>query len=201
MQKYNFREFLQRFIDNPDECELFETLKGLPSALSQGPWIAGGAIRRTLAKQSLESDIDYFFADEAQKAAFVLDMIAKGAWQSSENEHNVTFGIMINNKKVVVQAITIAYYANVEAVIDSFDFTITQFGYDGESLVCGDYSLWDLARGRLALHKLTFGVSTVRRLLKYTKQGYTACAGVLAAILEETAANPATINRNVQYVD
>lgn len=203
MNRFDLIEFLGRFVDSPEQSPLFEVVAGLPSAKPDGPWIAGGAIRRTLLQEPLSSDIDYFFKDESQKAAFVLDMEARGGYKVSEKEHATTFNIQIDGKgkPVIVQAITLAYYPTIEAVLDSFDFTITQFGYDGKDLVCGQFALWDLARKKLALHRLTFGVSTVRRLIKYTRQGFTACSGVLASILEATVADPQTIHRDTEYVD
>lgn len=201
MHRYNLKEFLARFIDEADDCPLFEIVEALPSVSASGPWIAGGAIRRTLLQEPLNSDVDYFFRDEEQKKAFVEAIQEKGGWLISEKEHAATFGIKVDHDTVIVQAITMAYYPTLDAVLDSFDFTITQFGYDGTDLVCGPCSLWDLARKRLALHKLTFGVSTVRRLIKYTRQGFTACGGVLASILEQVVADPQTIHREVTYVD
>lgn len=203
MDRFNLIEFLGRFVDNPDQSPLFELATSLPTVTPSGPWVAGGAIRRTLLQEPLASDIDYFFRDEELKAAFVADLETRGASKVHENEHATTFNIQIDGKgkPVVVQAITLAYYPTLEAVLDSFDFTITQFGYDGEDLVCGQFALWDLVRKKLALHKLTFGVSTVRRLIKYTRQGFTACSGVLASILEATVADPQTIHRETEYVD
>jgi hypothetical protein len=199
--RYVLRDFLQRFIDAPDECQFFKVLTALPQPHQDGPWIAGGALRRTLQQQPLESDVDYFFRDAEQKQTFHDALLGNGGWLISEKEHATTFGVKHEHNTVIVQAVTMAYYPSVEAVLDSFDFTITQFAYDGADLICGPHSLWDLARKRLALHKLTFGVSTVRRLIKYTRQGFTACGGVLASILEETVAHPEVINREVTYVD
>ncbi|MNV76271.1 hypothetical protein D3C71_1696100 [compost metagenome] len=93
------------------------------------------------------------------------------------------------------------YYDSAETLLDSFDFTITQLAYDGTDLIFGKYTLWDLTRKRLALHKLTYGVATTRRLIKYTNQGFTACAGVLQSILEAVVANPDVIQSDVKYVD
>lgn len=200
-QRYNLHTFLQRFIDAPDECQFYKILKALPAPSKDGPWIAGGALRRTLQQKPLESDVDYFFMNVEQERVFNDAILGNGGWLISEKEHAITYGIKSEHDTVIVQAIRMAYYPHIEAVLDSFDFTITQFGYDGIDLVCGPYALWDLARRRLALHKLTFGVSTVRRLIKYTRQDFTACGGVLASILEETVAHPEVINRAVQYVD
>lgn len=199
--RYGFMDFLGRFIDASEDIRLLSLMEELPKVSPTGPWIAGGAIRRTLIQEPLASDIDYFFRDEAQASAFGADMELRGAKIISSREQVTTYGITIDERKVIVQAITLGYYPTLEDVLDSFDFTITQFGYDGTDLVCGQFSLWDLARKRLALHKLTFGVSTVRRLIKYTKQGFTACGGVLASILEETVAKPETIQREMTYVD
>jgi hypothetical protein len=200
-QRYIFREFLQRFIDKPDDLELMNLLKSLPIPTPDGPWIAGGAIRRTLSHQPLDSDIDYFFKDQKQKADFEATLLERHGWLISTREHAATYGMKVEHKTIIVQAISMAYYPSLDAVLDSFDFTITQFGYDGADLVCGQFALWDLARKRLALHRLTYGVSTVRRLIKYTRQGFTACGGVLASILEATVANPGVINSTVHYVD
>ena len=87
------------------------------------------------------------------------------------------------------------------AVIDSFDFSICQFGFDGEDLFLGDWALFDMARKRLVPGKVTFGTSTLRRVIKYTRQGYTICGGGLASILEQVAADPTIIQAGVEYVD
>ena len=203
--RYNMLAFLSRFIDSPDlECDLFKALALLPAAcfpVPSGPWLAGGAVRRTISKGDLDSDFDFFFRDEAQKESFVSALKGVGGYMMGTNSHAQTIAVTIDGTRLIVQAITMAYYESLEACLDSFDFTITQCGYDGTDLVVGEHTLWDLARKRLALHKLTYGVSTVRRLIKYTKQGFTACSGSLASILEQTIADPTTIHREVNYID
>jgi hypothetical protein len=100
-----------------------------------------------------------------------------------------------------LQAINFRYFDTPEAVIDSFDFTICQFAFDGTNIYMGDWSLYDAAKKRLVPHRVTFGVSTIRRIIKYCNQGYTVCAGGLATILEEVAANPGIINAETLYID
>lgn len=200
-QKYNFKEFLGRYNNDVEGMELFHVLERLPSLDKEGIWIAGGAIRRTLAGDLLTSDFDFFFKNEDKLNEFRKQLFEKGAKVIGENQHQETYTIEIGSKQRIIQLVKIGYYDSPEAVLDSFDFTITQFLYDGEDLFCGDYSLWDLARKRLALHKLTYGVATMRRLIKYTNQGYTACAGVMQKILEAVVADPSVINSDVQYVD
>lgn len=57
------------------------------------------------------------------------------------------------------------------------------------------HSLWELSRNKLALHKLTYGVAPMRKLIKYTNQGFTACAGTMQSILEATVKRPDELRR------
>lgn len=214
MQRFNFKDFLQRFIDEPDKSQFMVLTGGLPLVSVDGPWICGGALRRTLIGQKLDADIDYFFKNKEQLDTFCSEMEYMNFVESNRTDNCITFiGRPVigedtfndreieSKEQIKVQAIIIGYYDSIEDVIDSFDFTITQFGYDGKDLVCGEFSLWDLARRRLAIHKLTYGVSTLRRLIKYSRQGFTACGGVLADMLQKTLENPSTASSEVMYVD
>jgi len=101
-----------------------------------------------------------------------------------------------------VQCIRFSFYQSAEAVIDSFDYTICMLAFDGATLTLGDFTLWDLGRKRLAIHKITYPVATMRRMLKYASQGFTACKGCLATILTETANQPELRQQlNIEYVD
>lgn len=199
--KFNFKDFLGRSHDNVDELELFKVLSKIPNPDKENIWLAGGAIRRTLIGDSLDSDFDFFFRNEEYLESFERELKLVGGVDESSNEHNKTYSIFIGEKKIIIQAITIKYYDSIEDVLDSFDFTITQFGYDGETLFCGEYSLWDLARKKLAIHRLTFGTATMRRVIKYTRQGFTACAGMFADILERVVEDPTIIESEIKYID
>lgn len=215
MQVFDFDTFFARSADViAEDHELFQALGRLPDVSETGPWLAGGAVRRTLLRQPLDSDFDFFFASPEQFEAFAAKVKAAGGWQTSANEHNATFRLPSEAPapigedqfspylpEITVQAITTQWYANLEAVLDSFDFTLCQFGYDGTRLVCGDHSLWDLGRKRLVPHRLTYGTASLRRLLKYTKQGFTICGGGLSDFLEKVAADPAVIQRETLYID
>jgi hypothetical protein len=200
-QKYNLIDFLRRYNNDVTEMEFFKILKHLPELAEKGPWLAGGAVRRLLIGDPLTSDFDFFFHDETQLNEFAKALKDKGAKETAKTEHQITYSLTIEDKPRIIQLIKIGYYISPNEVLDSFDFTISQFLYDGTNLYCGTHSLWDLARRRLALHKLTFGVATMRRLIKYTKQGFTACAGVMQSILEAVVNDPKTINSDVQYLD
>lgn len=197
--RYNAKQFISRFRNN-DNVELYKILDDLPLS-PDGIWLAGGALRRTLLNSPLDSDFDFFFSGAEKLTEFRNSILEKGASKLGESEHVENYNLNVNDKNIIIQLVKINFYESPEAVIDTFDFTITQLAYDGSDLIVGEYTLWDLARKKLALHKLTYGVSTMRRLLKYTKQGFTACNGVMEAILEAVVENPQLINSDVQYVD
>lgn len=191
-QKYNFKQFLSRYYDDVDNMKIFKVLENLPPLLEGEMWLAGGALRKTLIGQPLDSDFDFFFKNKDARLAWEVALINIGAKKISHNEHQKTFVLDIvldeeteETETIKIQLVTIDYYNFVQDLLDSFDFTITQFAYDGQNLYCGEYSLWDLARRRLAIHKITYGVSSLRRLIKYTRQGFTACQGCLAQFLEK----------------
>ncbi len=213
--RYNIDEFARRYLPVAfEETDLVKALNRLPDVEKDGPWIAGGAIRRTIAGQSLESDFDFFFANQQQLDDFEVSIKKKGAWLVRKNQHNATYRLPSKGPhptgddefseyqpEIEVQCIFTQFYGSAGDVIDSFDFTICQFAYDGDDLVCGQYSLFDLARKRLAVHKVTYGTATLRRLLKYTKQGFTACAGCLSDLLTKVADDPSVIQAETQYID
>jgi hypothetical protein len=187
---------------------LAKALSRLPNVGVSGPWIAGGAVRRTMTGEKLDSDFDFFFRDEAQAKAFAEAMVALGAAKMAQTDKATTFMLpsetpeeAVYLPELKVQAITFAYFPDAEAVIDSFDFTLSQFAYDGESVYVGTFSLWDVARKRIVIHRISYAVSTIRRLMKYAAQGYTVCSGALAEILKQVVADPAVINAETQYID
>lgn len=197
-----------------ENTDFAKALERLPSVAPEGPWIAGGSVRRLIAGLPQESDFDFFFADEAQFSAFVDQMKALGANIVNENDFNVTFDLPATKAKPIgddeftvagpalkVQAIRLTYHPTLRETIEAFDFSLCKFGYDGSNLVCGQWSLFDLANKKLVPDTISFGTSTLRRIIKYTKQGYTICGGGLASILQQVVDNPSIIQSEVEYVD
>lgn len=200
---YNLRDFLARSTEKPfEETTLATVLDGLPRIGAEGAWLAGGALRRTLLRQEPESDFDFFFRDADQLEAFRSGLEDRGLTKVRQTEHHIHYRGRIGSSALErdIQLIRFAFYADAAAVIDSFDFTICQIAFDGETLTVGENTLWDLARHRLAVNKITFPVSSTRRLLKYAKQGFTACNGCLSSLLRATAGNP-ELRMEVAYVD
>lgn len=204
-QTFDLREFLARSTDAEfDELTLGAVLAGLPSLSDKGPWLAGGALRRTLLAQEPESDFDFFFANADQLTAFTAELEKMGFVKAKETAHHLHYKGQIGGKGVErdIQCIRFKFYENAASVIDSFDFTVCMFAFDGSVLTCGDTALWDLGRKRLAVHKISYPVASVRRLLKYTRQGFHACKGCLATLLRQTASSDELrAQLDIEYVD
>jgi hypothetical protein len=202
---FDLEIFLARSTDvSFSDTTLAGILKSLPALSADGPWIAGGALRRTLLGKEPESDFDFFFRDAEQLAAFTTALEAAGLQKVRETTHHVHYRGKLGGSGVDrdIQCIRFAFYQNADAVIDSFDYTICQLAFDGRTLTLGEFTLWDLGRRRLAIHKITYPVATMRRMLKYTSQGFTACAGCMATILTETASKPEILQQiGITYVD
>lgn len=197
--KYNFQEFCDRSGCNPDEVfRINNVFKSVEC------WLGGGAIRRTLIKQPLDSDFDFFFKGVDQKNDFVELAKSLGMTVTRETKHHTELKgpLKGSDLPVVVQAIHFKYYNSVEEVLDSFDYTITQFVLDKDDVYTTDMSLWDLGRRKLAIHKVTYPVATMRRMLKYGNQGFTACGGCMADLYKKTIeSNTALGELDIHYVD
>lgn len=195
--RMDFEDFCQR--SDHDTKPLQYVLSQLP----KGAWIAGGAIRRTLAGHVLDSDFDFFFRDEVSMVEWELALPSSLKLVRETRHHKHWRGILEGMERPVdVQAIKFQFYPTAQAVIDSFDYTITMFALDGTDLVTTAEALFDLGRRRLAIHKVTYPVATMRRMLKYGRQGFTACAGCMATLFRETAKSPEAMGElGVEYVD
>lgn len=195
--RFDFAEFCDR-----SDCKT-DDLHRILTPVMQDAWCAGGAIRRTLIKQSLDSDFDFFFRDADHLAAWEKGLPATlSLYRETEHHKHWKGSIGDSALPVDIQAIRFRFYASAEEVIDSFDYTITQFALDKAELVTTPHALWDLGRRKLALHKVTYPVATMRRMLKYTRQGFTACNGCMAQLLRDTASSPEVMAQlGLQYVD
>ena len=195
--RFNLQEFCERSGCSTDE------LNRIMKAVKGDAWCAGGAIRRTLINSALDSDFDFFFRSADHLKAWE-DSLPKTLRLVRETDHHKHWRGTVEGSElpIDIQAIKFKFYETAESVIDSFDYTITMFCLDGEDLVTTPYALWDLGRKKLAVHKITYPVATMRRLLKYTRQGFTACGGCLASLLKETAASPEAMGQlDIEYVD
>jgi hypothetical protein len=206
MQRINFTKFWSRYggtTEDYNKTPFAKALARLPVIGPNGPWVAGGAVRRLITDIPEEADYDFFFANGAQLAAFAKELESKGAVKTGENEMNVAYKMPAADKlpELKIQLIRVSYNARLEDAIEQFDFSLCKCGFDGTDFVFGEFTLFDLGRKRLIPDNITFGVSSIRRMIKYTKQGYTICSGGLTSFLQQIADNPAKINSDIKYID
>lgn len=71
---------------------------------------------------------------------------------------------------------------NPEDVIDTFDFSISQWAMDGENIYWGKYTLQSTATKRVRINCIHHPLSTMRRMLKYAHRGYFFCSGTMLEI-------------------
>lgn len=69
------------------------------------------------------------------------------------------------------------------AVVANFDFSVVQFGLDGENLHFGPHAWTDLLLGRLRLEVSNDGLENYQRLKKYASQGFRPYAETVARVL------------------
>lgn len=187
-------------------------------------YIVGGALRRTLVHGNLTTDIDLMFGSEKVFEAFKNELqyeIGNGDYAipdkiqcMQETKHYTNFNIDLLTKArdcvetYKIQCINFAYFVDIQDCLDSFDYSIAQFGIrldDLNTIYAGDYSLWDLARKKLVVNKITYPVASVRRMLKYKDQGFTICNGCIQQTLQDTVDlardNEGIFSKNFHYID
>lgn len=198
MNRFSLEEYWDRYGTHElEETEFWQAIQKLPALSVSGPWLCGGAVRRFVSNVPLDSDFDLFFSSKEQHDQVVDWMKKKKAKLLSSNDFNTTY--LLNELKI--QLIHINYYENIAEVLESFDFSLCKFGFDGEDLTLGDWTLWDVARKRLVPENITYATSTLRRIIKYTNQGFTICSGGLAHILQSVVDNPEKIQQDIEYID
>lgn len=173
-----------------------------------GPWIAGGALRQCITNNPLSTDIDVFFASEEQRLTITRALstnprATKAFTTTTAETWTVKTTIDETEKTVKIQLVFIDYYPTVEALIDTFDFTMCQIATtDIQTCVVGPFTLMDITKNRLMVHRITYPISTLRRLLKYSKQGFTVCDTTLGTLATAVADNPRLADKmDITYVD
>lgn len=145
--------------------------------------IAGGAIRDSLFGDEY-SDIDIFGLTKEDLDLFVKLNLSKGHGYKLVyfNDNLRTY----RKGKIKVQIIY-REYEKLTDIIDSFDFTVCQFMYDGEKVICNPSGLLDVYHKRIVINHLEplFVFDSLRRVQKYIQKGYTICNGGIKDILDK----------------
>lgn len=138
--------------------------------------VAGGAIRSLVCNTQV-SDYDLYFAGPETLKAF-QDRFAANKTFTSENADCYK----INNQKV--QAIKKAGYLSLpmDVLLDKFDFTVCQAAFFRDQFYFGEDFLLDNAARRIVYTGSEFPISSLVRVNKYLRKGYTISSEQLVKI-------------------
>lgn len=145
-----------------------------------GVYLAGGVLRTIMSDSEVldaeKTDIDLFF-DSPENMDLVKEFLEKSTnyhkvFQCPENKLASYVYLDGEEPKWKIQCISVSYYPSMLDVIDSFDFTCTQFVTDWENGLVGETSEKDTNDKHLVIHKLSYPASTLRRMMKYSRKGY-----------------------------
>lgn len=163
-----------------------------------GVWLAGGALRTILSKDEIK-DYDLFFKDEAFFYATTVHLEVLGAIKTFECPKKELFTYKYGNLKI--QLIKKRYYESPEVLLNSFDFTVCQFCWNGRVLfVSSKNSIKDSKNRNLRINEIQYPVASLNRLVKYAKRGYK-YFDALDDFISKTGKLTLTEENRVLYID
>lgn len=161
-----------------ENYNLFSSVLNIYNPHSEYTYLAGGALRRLITGEKLDSDWDFFFKTKNAADVFTFHLFSQPKlYTIISNERrpmNTTIQFVLNstNQEFKFQLIDFRYYENVSEVLDSFDFTLCMFGIEKDNLFYADTAMTDIRDKKLVPNKITYPISSTRRILKYAKDGY-----------------------------
>jgi len=140
-------------------------------------YLAGGLLRSMVAEEPLSpeaTDIDLFFNSDytyqaVKKYLAKIDGMNK-IFQCPEDKL-VTFKDDVTGWKY--QCIAVDFYPSLFSVVNSFDFTCTCFGAHPDYFIFHKDAISDALSKNLRWNKITYPSSSMRRMMKYARKGYT----------------------------
>ena len=171
--------------------------------MENGPWVAGGAVRRILdgSPMSPTADIDIFCQNELTYLG-VISHIKKSSNRryvyKYETEGQISTMIKIHDAMANVyynfQICKFGYHSSLENLLNDMDFTVCMFGTDGKTIVGDPQGIIDLKFRVLNLRKIPTSPAP-GRLMKYCNYGFVPNVGVLSQILATDKETFSVLNR------
>jgi hypothetical protein len=160
--------------------ECIARFHSLLSIVSPG-WVAGGCLRDYFSGEPLTSDIDVFFANDNDFNSTVEKLkFDKRFTQKYAKDKLAAY----DYRGTEVQLIGTHFFASAKETSEAFDFTICCAAVDLNEVYVHENFFEDLAGKRIAINKLPFPMSSLERLCRYSRKGYTACNGSLLEIVK-----------------
>ena len=143
-------------------------------AASTSYWIAGGACLSWYHNRPCESDVDLFFACEAEylKMKNYMDRHPDKCTVRMQTKNAITYLVSDPrfNYEYDVQLIHRTFYETVDDLLDDFDISVCCIAWDGSRVWTGDAFARDVADRRLRIRHVNR--NTNKRLIKYWVMGY-----------------------------
>ena len=182
-------------IKNKEFKQLLSVLP--PVSLTDGPWIAGGAVRKLYQNKpwNLVGDVDIFFKDSTQQREWQSEFYNMhtssvpiclksntpnaDTWQigpDSEGSLDITVKLQFIKK----------YYADSYLKLwDKFDFTVCQFAADQDTIVASDSAITDATNNELVTANPKNSKCISLRIVKYFSYGFSVSDELLLSAAEQ----------------
>jgi len=170
---------IQDFINH--DSDFGRILKSMPPIGEGGPWIAGGSVWKSMEGRPLESDIDIFFKSPQQCVEWYRTLLSipyahRIVSESKINKYNTSLKYCVKcgtkNKVFTLQLISFKFFDSIKHLLEDFDFTVCQFGVDGDKFYTGDRSLDDLRNRDIVFNHVSNCFATITHLKKYVDVGF-----------------------------
>lgn len=163
-------------IDNKELVELLDVIP--PVSLTNGPWIAGGAVRKIYQNKPWKTgDIDIFFKNNAQRQEWTTNLAdaARTKMFSYSLKHQSsnadTWEISFEDKNLTLQFIKKYYCQSLTELWNNFDFTVCQFAADSANIIASDAAINDTNNNQLVIANKNNSCIPLRTL-KYLSHGF-----------------------------
>ncbi len=183
---YFMRRVFALFTSDPDvtrEAEDIRKVFNKSAQLFAVPMcVAGGAPRDYFAGERVRSDFDLFFSkiDQLSNAQNQLEKI--GAELIFENDNVYKY----KHEGMIIDVIK-RKFENVNDMLDHFDFTVSTVAVTPIKVTHHPTFFMDLAKRALVTHALPEPLSTLSRVQKYIKKGFTMCTGGMLSLSKALA--------------
>lgn len=142
----------------------------LDDIIKDSGWVAGGCVRDYFMLGSITSDVDVFSDSRSKLCNIVLNIRKRGGKYMYKNNRCIFMkykGIKIDIVKIL--------FKDMRDTIDNFDFTVSCGSISVNNCIVHDRFFVDLASRKLIINKLPYPLSTLHRVQKYIKKGFSIC--------------------------
>jgi hypothetical protein len=127
--------------------------------------------------------------EQIQKGELRIDELVREVIDNEEIRA-LNYSVPTGEKPDLIQIVLLIQGEDPPAVINTFDFTISMLGTDRRNLHFGKYTWTDLFRKRLRVHHIHHGISTMRRMVKYSHRGFYSCVGTMREVAQGVIDSP-----------